>query len=194
MVLAENGGLWYNKDMGIKALENPMTAGQGPLDLEAARPVLADFFAADERVQIAYLFGSQAQGRAGERSDVDVAVRVSGAPSLEERDALRTAWEEALSELLGRNDVDVVVLNGADLFLRYQVVKQGQVLFEREPGLALENWRRTFKEYVDVKPLWERFTRLIRQSIREGKIGGRYRGHRTLAAEVGRISRRTSGV
>jgi predicted nucleotidyltransferase len=180
--------------MGIKALENPMAAGQGPLDLVAVRPVLADFLAADERVQIAYLFGSQAQGRAGERSDMDVAIRVSGSPSLEECDALRTEWEEALSELLGRNDVDVVVLNGADLFLRYQVIKQGQVLFEREPGLALENWRRTFKEYVDVKPLWDRFTRLIRQSIQEGKPGGRYRGHRTLAGKAGRLSQRSPRV
>jgi len=180
--------------MGLKTWENPLAAGKGPLDLAVARPLLADVFAADERVQLAYLFGSQAQGKAGERSDVDVAVRVSGYPSMEERDALRTAWEEALSELLGRNDVDVVVLNGADLYLRYQVIKHGQVLFARDPALVLEDWRRTFKEYVDVKPLWDRFTQLIRQSIREGKPGGRYRGPRTLAAEIGRISRRTSRV
>jgi len=148
--------------MGWQALENPLAAGQGPLDWEAMHPVLAAFFAADERVQIAYLFGSQAQGRAGERSDVDGAVRVSGYPSPEERDALRTEWEEALSEWLGRNDVDVVVLNGADLFLRFQVIKQGQVLFAREPALVLEDWRRTFKEYFAVKPLWDQYTQLIR--------------------------------
>jgi predicted nucleotidyltransferase len=179
--------------MGTRRLEHPLAAGQGPLSLEAASQ-LADFFAADERVLIAYLFGSQAQGKAHPRSDVDLAVRVRGHPSLEERDALRTEWEEALSELLGRHDVEVVVLNGADLFLRYQVVKHGRVLFARDPAEVIADWNRTFKEYFDVKPLWDQYTQLIRQNIREGRPGGRYRGHRTLAGKAGRLSQRAARI
>lgn len=179
--------------MGTRRLEHPLAGGRGPLGPEAI-PRMADFFAADERVLIAYLFGSQAQGKAHPRSDVDVAVRVQGNPSLEERDALRTEWEEALSGLLGRNDVEVVVLNGADLSLRHQVVTHGQVLFAREPAWVIADWNRTFKEYFDVKPLWDEYTQLIRQNIREGRPGGRYRGHRTLAGKAGRLSQRAAGI
>ncbi len=80
-----------------------------------------------------YLFGSTATGTAGAHSDVDVAVYV-------EPEALKTAggygYEAALTTALmaalGRNDVDVVVLNRATPLLYHRVLRDGRRVLSRD--------------------------------------------------------------
>lgn len=143
------------------------THGQGPMDLKKMQPALANFFAAEPRVGVVYLFGSQARGEATAHSDVDIAVRARGHLPPEEHLALLEWLESGLCALLGRNDVQVVILNGADLLLQYYATRDGQVLYEREPGGAILDWCYTFKKYVDTKRLWGEHAEIIRRNIRE---------------------------
>lgn len=105
-------------------------------------------------VTLAYLFGSQAEGKAGPLSDVDVAVLLG--PQVE-----REQWFQVQLDLIGaltcmfhRNDVDVVVLNEATPLLAYQIIRHGQIIYEDEatrPAVDFATY--AIRRYADTAPL-----------------------------------------
>jgi len=82
-------------------------------------------------IKYAYLFGSQASDSAGPLSDVDIAVYVSPKPA---PDFLLDLYAK-LSPLLKKNEIDIVNLADPTVssLLKYNIVTQGVLLFEREP-------------------------------------------------------------
>ena len=89
------------------------------------------FFAARPDVRRAYLFGSQARGEAAPLSDVDLAVVLD--PATTGQGAGRDDLNAGLMQILRRNDVDLVLADGAPPLLRHRVVRHGLGLFAREP-------------------------------------------------------------
>ena len=81
-------------------------------------------------VVLAYLFGSQAEGRARPASDVDIAVllphNMMPLKTFDKQFKLIAELEDAL----GVREVDVVILNAAPPLLAFEVVKHGKVLYE----------------------------------------------------------------
>lgn len=126
-----------------------------------------DALLARTEVLEAYLFGSQATGTAQAHSDVDVAVYV-------DPDALRAAggygYAAALTadlmSALGRNDVDVVLLNRAPPLLYHRVLRDGTRLLARDPAATTTREGRALSRYCDDLP---------RLAILERALGG---GHR----------------
>ncbi|MFQ6058692.1 MAG: nucleotidyltransferase domain-containing protein [Anaerolineae bacterium] len=146
---------------------------------EVDTKVLADYFASQPDVVAAYLFGSRAVGRARPGSDVDTAVLLSeedGMVRFERR--LRLISE--VSDICGR-EADVIVLNDAPPLLQHQVLKHGQLLFERDRAARVEFEVRAGKVYADLKPMYNFHTRDLLQKIKEVGLGGRRRHHRQPA-------------
>jgi predicted nucleotidyltransferase len=79
---------------------------------------LRTFAASDHRILALYLFGSEARGEAGERSDVDVALLFSEPVPLRDRMQI----EAALAARLGRA-VDLVDLSRAAAFLALDALR-----------------------------------------------------------------------
>jgi predicted nucleotidyltransferase len=133
------------------------------LDIEQHLEQLNRLFAA-HGVTLAYLFGSQAEGKASPLSDVDIAVLLG--PQVE-----REQWFQSQLDLTGelmslfhRNDVDVVILNQAKPLLAYQVVRYGQVIYEDQATRpAVEFAAYAIRRYADTAPL----RRLKRQYLEE---------------------------
>ena len=102
------------------------------MELDQLTSVLTDFLIRQPEVSLAYLFGSQAQGRAHSLSDVDVAVLLAEqlTPAEQSRTRLRLLGE--LMASLQREDVDLVVLNQASLLLRHRVLRDGRLLFAND--------------------------------------------------------------
>ncbi len=123
-----------------------------PLPIAQYADELGRIFAA-RGVVLAYLFGSQAEGKAGPLSDVDIAV-LFGPQVTRER------WGDAhidlISDLIGlfhRDDVDVAVLNRATPLFAYQVVRFGKVIYEDAARTAVDFAALAIRRYADTAPL-----------------------------------------
>ncbi len=115
---------------------------------------LQDALTSRPEVLEAYLFGSQAHGTARTDSDVDVAVYVDPA-ALEGP----IGWGGYDAELgadligaLGRNDVDVVVLNRAPPLLYYLVLRDGTRLVTRDAMATTTREAQALSRYFDYIP------------------------------------------
>jgi predicted nucleotidyltransferase len=84
-----------------------------------------------EGIVSAYLYGSQSEGRAHRESDVDVAVLLDRRffATTRERFEERLRLIGELGSALGRNDVDLVVLNDVPPPLGARIVTEGRRVF-----------------------------------------------------------------
>ena len=128
--------------------------GQPALNaVECAREALA----AEPRLLAAYLFGSFARGTASRDSDIDVAVLFPG--PIDGRlggplDQLRDSVERAC-----KRRCDLIDARAAPADLVHRVLRDGQLLIERDPSarIAFEVARRN--EYYDLLPYLSEYRR-----------------------------------
>jgi hypothetical protein len=106
---------------------------------------------APAEVVAAYVFGSVARGTASTSSDVDVGLllRTRPASTLEGR---MLDYEAAMERALAR-PVQIVILNDAPPDLAYRVLRDGQVLLERDRAARLRFEVRTRNVYFDLLPI-----------------------------------------
>jgi predicted nucleotidyltransferase len=142
------------------------------LDIEEYAQQLEHLFAT-HGVVLAYLFGSQAEGKTGPLSDVDVAVLLG--PQVG-----RGRWFNVQLDLIGelmslfhRNDVDVVILNQATPVIAHEVVRSGQVLYEAEPGTRVDFEIAALRRYVDTEPLRQLQDRRLLERVEEYRLAFR---------------------
>ncbi len=102
--------------------------------IEEIRQKLSPVWESFPEVKFAYLFGSLARGKAGPLSDLDLAVYLE--PYSHKRFLDLYA---ACSRALKRDDLDLVVLNRTEnLILLESIIREGKLLFERDPGVRFE--------------------------------------------------------
>lgn len=119
----------------------------------------------------AYLFGSQARGTAGPMSDVDVAVYVDPRVDTSAGFGLDAGIAADLMSGLGRNDVDVVLLNGADPLLYHRVLRDGIRLFARDRRQTAGRETYAFSRYFDFLPHLEKIRRAAQGRIEAERFG-----------------------
>ncbi len=113
--------------------------------------VLPEFFKAREYVELAYLFGSTAEGTEGPLSDIDIGVYLSRSLSKKERFEKRLELTASLSTFLQTNKVDLVVMNDATPVLNFEIIEPNCLLFERDHALKLEVEPYIMSRYYDRK-------------------------------------------
>src|SRR6185295_18177915 len=118
-------------------------------------------------VRLAVLFGSMARGKATLRSDVDLGVSAEPNTSV-----VRFKVRSELERAAGRS-VDIVFLEDAPPLLRFEISRDGVLLFQRQDDL----WRR-FKERAMVdwwdwapfaKQIEEAAIRRLRDKVENGQ-------------------------
>lgn len=123
------------------------------------------------RLLFGYLFGSYGKGKPGPLSDVDIAVFLD--KTVGEQDF----FEEKLNlvgianEVLGTDEVDLVILNEAPLSLQFQVLKTGKLLFSKDEKARIDFETKTIDYYLDAEPLRRRGWEAMMKRIKEGKFG-----------------------
>ncbi|MFQ5610731.1 MAG: nucleotidyltransferase domain-containing protein [Anaerolineae bacterium] len=109
---------------------------------------------ATPKVIAAWSFGSGQHGRVGPGSDVDIGVLMESPPSLDERFELLARLQAALHF----EDIDLVILNGANPILRFEAIS-GRPLFCRDADRRAEFASLTAREYEDEMAFWQRSIR-----------------------------------
>ena len=123
---------------------------------------LRSFFEGRSDVRLAYLFGSRAEGTAREDSDYDVGVL----PAEDADPGLRFELIQELGELLGTEQVDVVMLDRAPHELAFCVIDRGEPVYAPDEELRVDFEARVMSRYFDYLPVLRRQRRdIIEEAI-----------------------------
>lgn len=98
-----------------------------------------------------YLYGSRALNTNSPASDIDIALLVKKHRAKKPFE-LGIKYRYELGKLL-ECEVDIVILNNADPFLRFQVYKKGKPIIIRSKKEAEDFKWRSIREYWDYIPL-----------------------------------------
>ncbi|MEK6887532.1 MAG: nucleotidyltransferase domain-containing protein [Candidatus Aenigmatarchaeota archaeon] len=100
-------------------------------------------------VKAVYLFGSAARGTQMPFSDIDICVITDEKIAEQEKLKIISCSSER---------VDVVVWHDLPVTMRYRILKEGKLLFARDRKTLHTAAVETISEYLDYKPLLERFS------------------------------------
>jgi len=125
-----------------------------------------DVFKHDERILVAYMFGSKSRGLQTTESDTDIAVLLYELP----KNLLDYYLDlmERLSTVLG-DSIDLVVLNTAPPLLKHQVIKYGKILYSRDEEARVEFEARAIKEYLDFTPRSDEYDEVLIEEMSKWK-------------------------
>ncbi len=131
---------------------------------------VTDFLAGEptKGVVSAYLFGSHAEGRAHRESDVDIGVLLHHEQysTARERFDARLDLIGAIGNILGRNDVDLVVLNDAPPELGARIVTEGNRIFCSDEDADHAFVRDIQLRAADLAPFLERMRRIKLEAMK----------------------------
>ena len=154
-ILLQRGILKKTRKLGKAQLymldkENPLTKLLIEIDMKIPKEVkkLLTAFKLYPGIKLVYLFGSQANGKTGPLSDYDFAVYVDEKDP-QKRFNLRLEIISEISEVLKTDKINVCLLNDIeDPELKYNIIKEGFLIFEKEPFKVLIE-PRILNEYFD---------------------------------------------
>jgi len=130
---------------------------------EDERTALRRALREEASVALAYLFGSHAQGRADDRSDVDVAVlSQSDANELRYIVDLTETLEAAIDEPV---DVTLVSVRGTDPRLLNQVLQHGELLYTKDETTRIDFETSARSKYLDMKPHIDEYHRRVKERL-----------------------------
>ncbi len=127
----------------------------------------AEILKEEPRIFFAYLFGSYAVGKANRHSDADIAVYFNPELDKMERFNLRLKISDLLSDALGI-EVDIVDVATAPVSLQHRVLRQKQLIMEREPKQRVSFEVASRREYFDLQRHLERRTDVLINGVGEG--------------------------
>ncbi len=113
---------------------------------------LVEMVKKEQKIILAYLFGSRVQGKVGELSDYDIAV-------LTDREVagdFRYRFSSRLCRALNTSKVDLIILNSAPIELAYNVISTGKLIYQRSAYERVEFEANTLSRYFDYLPVLRR--------------------------------------
>ena len=126
---------------------------------QAVLETLEGYLSGLPEIHFAYLFGSLAKGTENRLSDVDVAVYLDPEflvrPHPEHSYGYKAHLIAELMSQLTTNEIDIVILNHASPFLRFQVLRDGIVICETNREERIQFQAQALSCYFHLKPFLE---------------------------------------
>jgi predicted nucleotidyltransferase len=124
--------------------------------MKTAKEQVKGIFEAYPEIKLVYFFGSKARGDGGPLSDYDFAIYFDGINKNQMFD-VKFELADKLSRALKIDKVDVVVLNLTESpELKYNIIKDGEVILEQEPHRVIVE-PRILNEYFDFRQILLRY-------------------------------------
>lgn len=122
-------------------------------------------------ITVGYLFGSRAKHTENAMSDIDIALLFKNTYD-ESNDAfIRGEIIESGFEFF-KLPVDIVSLNLAPLSIKYEIIKEGILIFDHSPVQRVEFETKVLQEYLDFKYYSDSYNATILESIRNNDFFG----------------------
>jgi predicted nucleotidyltransferase len=104
-------------------------------------------------VVFAYLFGSQATGKAGRGSDYDFAVMLPEKYNSDKRFKIRLELMGEAGRIVKCENLDLVILNDINSILfKFVIISEGKVIYENDHLKRLKFELKTMNNYYDFSP------------------------------------------
>ncbi|TAN44519.1 MAG: nucleotidyltransferase domain-containing protein [Nitrospirae bacterium] len=117
---------------------------------------LRPFFESCPEIKLVYFFGSRAKQSHGKLSDYDFAIYLESR-NRERMYEIKIDTIVALSRLLKSDKIDVVILNlTVNSDLKYLIVKEGRLIYEKEPFKLLVE-PKIYNEYFDFHKMMAKY-------------------------------------
>lgn len=100
----------------------------------------------DKGIQLVLLFGSVATGKMHKRSDIDLAF-------LFDKPVDILTLTNKVIRLLHADNIDVIDLRHASPLLKFSIVKNSRLIYEKEQGIFNEFYSLAFRRYIDTKKM-----------------------------------------
>ena len=130
---------------------------------------LKKLFSGKKEILAVYVFGSQVNGYAGRKSDLDLAVFVKDKKQVGERDILKLLIKKDIKIPF---EIDLVVVDfDSPPLLLFQIVKNGICLYRKNPLERIELEARIMHFYYDNKYMRDTYSYYLKKSLKEGTYG-----------------------
>ncbi len=133
---------------------------------------LEEYFKGQDDIQCAILFGSVALGKTTPMSDIDIGVYFDNVVDKLIASDRQIDITCKIMSLYHINRVDVIILNFADPFLRFQVVKTGRLIYAKDKKEFYKFKAVSFGRYQEIKPLYEQYDKITEEKIRRASRDG----------------------
>jgi predicted nucleotidyltransferase len=120
----------------------------------------------ENKVILAYLFGSEAKGTSHEESDVDIGVLFDEDVKTEDYLRLEGRLIEFFSEIYPKKEINIVNLNIASPLLKQAAILEGKLLYQRTNLDRILFQIRTLQEYEEYLHLSEIYNRFLELKLK----------------------------
>ena len=117
-------------------------------------------------LQLIYLFGSRATGRDTKVSDFDIAVLINKAKAYNLKKLILDLIFE-FSKIIHSDKIDLVILNKASLAVQYNVISDGEILYELDPEIRYDYEVKVMSLYLDFKRYEDEYFKAMHKQILE---------------------------
>lgn len=139
------------------------------MNIQEIKDRASRYFSLRDKIRFAYLFGSQAKNEVGRLSDIDIAVYLDERIDEYKRFDIRLELIGEVGRLLESENIDLVILNDVDVFLAYQVVYFGKIIYCRDELNRIRYEAKILSLYFDQQYYYERHSKLsIERIAKEG--------------------------
>lgn len=116
-------------------------------------------------VVLCYLFGSQAEGFAHARSDVDLAVVFRQRLSEGDVAEREVELEDEMRDIFSRREIQLTAIPVEDAGFNFQVVSKGELLYKHSELARAQFEERVWREWDDWEPFETAFERELSDAI-----------------------------
>lgn len=116
-------------------------------------PSVFEFYG--NQISAVYLFGSFSTNMVTPLSDIDLAVLYAKGLSRSTQNDLHWECWEKLAKLFKTEEIDLINLNTTPLSFRYNIIKNGKLIYYSNKDEVVDFHSETVSRYLDIKPLRE---------------------------------------
>ena len=128
---------------------------------------LREFFNSEQDVELVYLFGSVAEGKATATSDIDIGVYLSESLTKTQRFNRRIELISRLTTFLKTNKVDLLVINDSSHVLKFEIIRPNVLVLSRDENLKIDVEQYIMSRYLDRKYHEDLMNQIFLESILE---------------------------